>query len=654
MSTQLQIRRGSTNEHNGVIGNPALPGFTGAQGEITVDIDKNVTVIHDGNTVGGHPSVSAKTLATEDGAGLIGINDAGGLYAATTVEAALQEVKTSNNIGYLPAGTGASTDRSVQDKLRESVSVLDFKNADDTPVLGDGIQDDTTGIQAAIDYCAASTGINSVYFPPGDYYISGTLQLKVGVSLVGSGKSLVNSTPYSRIKGAGGTQTLVKYTGTFGSEARISLSIRELQFANCQIGIHLVGAACWDIKDCTFPYIRGTESHSAIVLEGGILGVIEGNIFFFDACAIRLDKGINYHVTIRGNDFNIDTGAGIVGGYKAYGVLVRCDSTNIGFGPLSIENNNFIPAKVPGTNQTFGIYVAARGNTLNITGNTFEAMVNSDVTISPIDPITTADHTSDAGGFFVHSGTISGNWHVDGASGGSGNYCYDLNYTHNMAFMSNNLKPQISVTGRSIVFFDANSTKNSWHGDNLITYKSGYTGAGVEESNSTYGTNIIIENAFINSTTDGPAYQNIINGHSRLVPQSEFAGRLSQFGIEHEGVEWVSSVSKRKMLVLSDGSSVVHARQSIETAPLYTNPSTTVTLNGTERTLRFFTGGTVATISGATYDGQILSVFNSSSLTVTLNETGNIRVNGGTTLVLAQDEGATFVWWLGGTIWVQI
>lgn len=44
MTTQVQFRRGTTAEH-------AL--FTGAQGELTIDTDKNMAVIHDGQTTGG-------------------------------------------------------------------------------------------------------------------------------------------------------------------------------------------------------------------------------------------------------------------------------------------------------------------------------------------------------------------------------------------------------------------------------------------------------------------------------------------------------------------------------------------------------------------------------------------------------------------------
>ena len=43
-TTQVQFRKGTTSEHSQ---------FTGSNAEITVDTDKNVAVIHDGNDVGG-------------------------------------------------------------------------------------------------------------------------------------------------------------------------------------------------------------------------------------------------------------------------------------------------------------------------------------------------------------------------------------------------------------------------------------------------------------------------------------------------------------------------------------------------------------------------------------------------------------------------
>ena len=53
MAIQIQLRQGTTTEHNS---------FTGAVGEVTVDTTKDVVVVHDGVTVGGHP-VAARANA---------------------------------------------------------------------------------------------------------------------------------------------------------------------------------------------------------------------------------------------------------------------------------------------------------------------------------------------------------------------------------------------------------------------------------------------------------------------------------------------------------------------------------------------------------------------------------------------------------------
>lgn len=53
MAIQIQLRQGTTTEHNT---------FKGAVGEVTVDTTKDVPVVHDGVTVGGHP-VAARANA---------------------------------------------------------------------------------------------------------------------------------------------------------------------------------------------------------------------------------------------------------------------------------------------------------------------------------------------------------------------------------------------------------------------------------------------------------------------------------------------------------------------------------------------------------------------------------------------------------------
>ena len=53
MAKQLQLRKGTTTEHNT---------FTGAVGEVTVDTTKKTLVVHDGVTAGGTPLLNASQL----------------------------------------------------------------------------------------------------------------------------------------------------------------------------------------------------------------------------------------------------------------------------------------------------------------------------------------------------------------------------------------------------------------------------------------------------------------------------------------------------------------------------------------------------------------------------------------------------------------
>ena len=55
MAQQVQFRRGTTSQHST---------FTGAVGEVTVDTDKDVVVVHDGSTAGGFPLIGAGDIGT--------------------------------------------------------------------------------------------------------------------------------------------------------------------------------------------------------------------------------------------------------------------------------------------------------------------------------------------------------------------------------------------------------------------------------------------------------------------------------------------------------------------------------------------------------------------------------------------------------------
>ena len=80
----------------------------------------------------------------------------------------------SSQLVYTQGGAGSVT-RTVQSRLRDSVSVKDFG------AIGDGVTDDTAAIQAAVD-----SG-NPVFFPSGTYALDGTIDIGAGAKLYGAG-----------------------------------------------------------------------------------------------------------------------------------------------------------------------------------------------------------------------------------------------------------------------------------------------------------------------------------------------------------------------------------------------------------------------------------------------------------------------------------
>lgn len=98
---------------------------------------------------------------------------------------------------FFQSGTGAVA-RTVQDKLRDTISVLDFMTTTQIADVraGTGLVDVTTAIQAAMD--AATAG---VYFPSGVYRIAG--------NLTASNKSLT-------LYGDGSTLSIIRQTTTGG------------------------------------------------------------------------------------------------------------------------------------------------------------------------------------------------------------------------------------------------------------------------------------------------------------------------------------------------------------------------------------------------------------------------------------------------------
>ena len=76
MAKRIQFRRGTTSQH---------AAFVGAPGELTVDTDKKVVVVHDGVTPGGFPSSGANSFTgNANFAGPVSVNDTTATSSSTT------------------------------------------------------------------------------------------------------------------------------------------------------------------------------------------------------------------------------------------------------------------------------------------------------------------------------------------------------------------------------------------------------------------------------------------------------------------------------------------------------------------------------------------------------------------------------------------
>jgi hypothetical protein len=159
MAKLLKLRRGTTTQHGS---------FTGAEGEVTVDTDKETLVVHDGSTAGGHP-VAAEDMANVSSASIAGrlANDsiatskiaAGALPSDVTVASANivdgTIVNADVNASAAIAGTKISPDFGSQNITTDGDvnlpdgSKIQFGASNDLQIFHDGnhsrIKDTGTG-----------------------------------------------------------------------------------------------------------------------------------------------------------------------------------------------------------------------------------------------------------------------------------------------------------------------------------------------------------------------------------------------------------------------------------------------------------------------------------------------------------------------------
>lgn len=201
-------------------------------------------------------------------------------------------------VGFLQSGAGAVA-RTVQDKMRESVSVRDFG------AVGDGVADDTAAIQAAITALQGNAISQALLFPPGNYLITGTLTCTGFLSLVAQGKfaaHIVKSGAGDLLTiGSGAIDGLViDHQGASGSSivnAADNLHIKDCGFnpgsSNASPVIVLKHANCV-VQDCTFTTSNASQWCVDVVADTGnfcINGSITGGTMYGGGNGVRFRTG---------------------------------------------------------------------------------------------------------------------------------------------------------------------------------------------------------------------------------------------------------------------------------------------------------------------------------------------------------------------------
>ena len=87
MAKLLKLRRGTTSQHSS---------FTGAEGEVTIDTNKDVPVVHDGSTAGGHP-VAAEDMSNVSSASITGRLGTGSIATAKIADLNVTAAKLAVN-----------------------------------------------------------------------------------------------------------------------------------------------------------------------------------------------------------------------------------------------------------------------------------------------------------------------------------------------------------------------------------------------------------------------------------------------------------------------------------------------------------------------------------------------------------------------------
>ena len=217
MAKLLKLRRGTTSQHSS---------FTGAEGEVTVDTDKETLVVHDGSTAGGHP-VAAEDMANVSSASIAGRLGTDSIATSKIAAGALPTdvtIDTANITADAVDGTKLAdnacnsehyTDGSI-DHVHLAADCVDGDNiADDSinseHIVADSIDTEHYAPNSVNDTALSHTGVSA------SSYGSSTAIPQITVNeqgrITSAGTATVNTTTNLATTTASGSVTITSSTG---------------------------------------------------------------------------------------------------------------------------------------------------------------------------------------------------------------------------------------------------------------------------------------------------------------------------------------------------------------------------------------------------------------------------------------------------------
>lgn len=191
--------------------------------------------------------------------------------------------KGSGLIGFRPAGTGISTSRTVEDKLREEISLTDFDGADPT-----GATDSAAAIAAWLTHCYTNNADG--FAPPGTYLTSTGHTVTYSASrkfqIRGAGRG---ATAFRKTGANSGA--VFKFTVTSGDFIEMNLHLQDFEVD--APGLSAVNGIEFDAAALvTIERVRATACFVGLDAKGLLVSAIRDCDFSGNAVGVRFRRAL--------------------------------------------------------------------------------------------------------------------------------------------------------------------------------------------------------------------------------------------------------------------------------------------------------------------------------------------------------------------------